>query len=130
MNEKEYPALKKLVNKVQQHRNTFTCRKKSSVTCRFNALWPPSDETRIVRSTNVSEEELKRSKEILDRVLSETVMIGDDDDDDDDTILTKVLDSCSVTEDKYIQGLETMGRKISIIYKGKLNETIILCYLI
>ena len=64
-------------------------------------------------------------------MLSETVMIGDDDDDDDDdTILTKVLDSCSVTEDKYIQGLETMGRKISIIYKGKLNETIILCYLI
>ena len=57
-------------------------------------------------------------------------MIGDDDDDDDDTILTKVLDSCSVTEGKYIQGLETMGRKISIINKGKLNETMILCYLI
>ena len=55
-------------------------------------------------------------------------MIGDDD--DDDTILTKVLDSCSVTEGKYIQGLETMGRKISIINKGKLNETMILCYLI
>ena len=28
----------------------------------FNATWPPSYETRIVRGTNVSENELKRSK--------------------------------------------------------------------
>ena len=29
-------------------------------------------------------------------------MIDDDDDDDDDATLSKVLDSCSVTEDEYI----------------------------
>ena len=51
--EKEYPALNKLVNKVQQHRHTFTCREKKGVACRFNAPWPPSDETPIVCSTNV-----------------------------------------------------------------------------
>ena len=43
---------------------------------------------------------MKRSKEILHKVLSEVIMI--DDDDDDDATLSKVLDSCSVTEDEYI----------------------------
>ena len=52
-------------------------------------------------------------------------MIDDeDDDDDDDATLTKVLDSCGVTEGEYIQALETMRRKISFIYKRKPNETI------
>ena len=61
-NKKEYLALNKFVSKVQKHRHTFTCRKKKGVTCRFNATWPPSYETRIVRGTNVSENELKRRK--------------------------------------------------------------------
>ena len=43
----------------------------------------------------------------------------------DDATLTKVLDRCVVTEDKYIQALETMRRNISIIYKRKPNETMI-----
>ena len=52
-------------------------------------------------------------------------MIDDEDDDDvDDATLTKVLDSCGVTEGEYIQALETMRRKISFIYKRKPNETI------
>ena len=82
----------------------------------------------IVCSTNASEEELKRSKEILDKVLSNVKMIDDDDDDDDDATLAKVLDSCGVTEDEYIQALETMRRKISIIYKRNSNETITSTY--
>ena len=118
-NEKEYPALNKLVNKVQQHRHTFTCRKKKGATCRFNVLWPPFDETQIVHGTNVSEEELKKSKEILDKVLSEVKMI-----DNDDATLTKVSGSYGVTEDAYIQTL-TVRRKISVIYKKKPNETMI-----
>ena len=48
-----------------------------------------------------------------------------DDDDDDDATLSKVLDSCSVTEDEYIQTLKTMRRKVFIIYKRKPNETMI-----
>ena len=47
-------------------------------------------------------------------------MIGDD-----DATLTKVLDSCGVTEDDYIQA---MRRKISIIYKRKPNKTMISRY--
>ena len=42
--------------------------------------------------------------------------------------LTKVLDSCVVTESEYIQALETMKRKIVIIYKTKPNETMISPY--
>ena len=119
-NEKAYPALNKLTNTVQQHKQTFTCRKRKGVTCCFNIPWPLSDETRIARGTNVSKEGLKRGKEILDKALSEVIII-----DDDDATFNKVLDSCSVTEDKYIQALETMKRKISIIYKRKLNEMMI-----
>ena len=125
-NEKEYPALNNLVNKVQQHRHTFTCRKKKGVTCCFNEPWSPSDQMQILCSTNASEEELKRSKEILGKVLSEVIMI--DEDDDDDATLTKVLDSCGVTEDEYIHASETMRRKISIIYERNSNEMIISTY--
>ena len=104
---------------MQQHRHTFTCRKEKGVACCFNALWPPSDETRIVRGTNFCEEKLKRSKKILNKVLSEIIMT-------DDATLTNVLDGCGVTEHEYIQALETMRRKISIIFKRKPNETMIL----
>ena len=54
---------------------------------------PPSDETQIVCGTNVSEEELKRSKEIFDKVLSEVIMINND-----DVMLTKFVHSCCVPE--------------------------------
>ena len=63
---------------------------------------------RIVHGTNISEEELKRSKEIRDKVLSEAIIIIDD----DDATLTKSLE---------IQALETMRRKISIIFNRKPN---------
>ena len=42
--------------------------------------------------------------------------------DHDDATLTKVLGSCGVTEDENIQALETMRRKISVIYKRKSND--------
>ena len=63
---------------------------------------------RIVHGTNISEEDLKRSKEVLDKVLSEAIIITDD----DDATLTKSLE---------IQALETMRRKVSIIFNRKPN---------
>ena len=48
----------------------------------------PPDEMEIVWATVASKEELERSKEISDKVLSEVMMI-----DDNDATLTKVLDS-------------------------------------
>ena len=70
--------------------------------------------------TNFSEVELKRSNDILRKVLSEFMMI-----DDDDATLTNVLSSCGVTEDGYI---EEMRRMISIIYRRKSSKTIISPY--
>ena len=84
----------------------FPCRKKKGFTQRFN------DETQTVHGTNVSEVELKRSEKILDKVLREVIMIGDD-----HATLTKVLNSCSVTKDKYIQA---MRRKISFFIRENL----------
>ena len=48
--------------------------------------------------------------------------------DDDDTTLTKVWDNFGVTEDVYIHALETMRRKIVIIYGRKPNEMMISPY--
>ena len=70
--------------------------------------------------TNFSEVELKRSNDILRKVLSEFMMI-----DDDDATLTNILSSCGVTEDGYI---EEMRRMISIIYRRKSSKTIISPY--
>ena len=49
--------------------------------------------------------------------------------DDEDVTLTKFLDSCGVTEEEYIQALETMRRKFSIIHKRKPNEAMISPYI-
>ena len=51
-----------LVKKVQSHHHTTTCRKKTGVTCRFNASWAPTDKTRIVCS------EVKTDETIVSRV--------------------------------------------------------------
>ena len=51
-----------LVKKVQSHHHTTTCRKKTGVPCRFNALWAPTDKTRIVCS------EVKTDETIVSRV--------------------------------------------------------------
>ena len=40
--------MRNLVDKVQTHHHVTACRKKKSVGCRSNALWAPSDKTRIV----------------------------------------------------------------------------------
>ena len=47
--ETKYPEMRNLVKIVQIHNHTTTSRKKENVTCRFNAPWAPSDQTRIVR---------------------------------------------------------------------------------
>ena len=74
----------------------------------------------IVWATVASKEELERSKEIPDKVLSEVIMI-----DDNDATLTKALDSYwgGVHSD-----IRTMRRKISVIYKRKPNEMMTILY--
>ena len=65
-----FPDLYELVKKLQTHRHKATCKKKKSVTCRFNAPWPPSVQTRIVRGgKDIEKDVLKKSKQVLDKVL-------------------------------------------------------------
>ena len=74
--EEKYPEMSKLVRKVQTHHHATTFRKKKVVTWRFNALWTPSMETRIVRcEENKDEMKVKSSKVLIKKVLSFIVKI-------------------------------------------------------
>ena len=57
----DFPDLHGLVNTVQTHHHTTTCRKKKGVTCRFNAPWPPSEKTCITRGKIIDKNEYKQS---------------------------------------------------------------------
>ena len=68
--ETKYPKISNLVKKVQIHHNRTTCRKKKCVAYRFNAIWVPSGETKIIRSEEkMDETKVKKSKK-LEKVLS------------------------------------------------------------
>ena len=86
-------------------------------------IWPPSEETRIMRGKEYSKQQEKESKEILDKVLGEVIGV-----DDYDATLVKVLDSCGVTEDEYTNALEVMAKKVTIVYKRKPNEEFVSPY--
>ena len=65
----QYPELFDLVNTVQRHHHTTTCRKKKGVRCRFKAPWPTTENTRIIRGKQKDKNDYKRSKRILDNIL-------------------------------------------------------------
>ena len=117
----EHPEFNSLVSKVQTHHHTTTCRKKKGITYRFNAPWPPSEKTLIVRGVeDVDKTKLGESKKVLDKVLSQIVQI--DDDDLSNTSEKELLELCEVSETEYYEALEVVQKKISIIYKRKVNE--------
>ena len=67
----KYPEMSNLVKRVQTHHHTTACRKKKIVACRFNAPWPSSDKTRIVRcEEKINEIIVKQSKKHIEKVLS------------------------------------------------------------
>ena len=115
LDENEYAELNGLVKSVQTHRHTSTCRKKKGVTCRFNAPWPPSEKTRIVRGGDVNEVKWKESKKILDKVLNEITSALDL----SDVTLNDILESCDASETEYSHALECVQKKVSIIYKRR-----------
>ena len=61
---KEYPDLHDLVNTVQKHHHTTTCRKNSGSRCRFKAPWPPSERTCIIRGKIIDKKEYKKNKQL------------------------------------------------------------------
>ena len=123
----EYPELNTLVKKVQTHHHTTTCRKKKGVTCRFNAPWPPSEKTFIVRAAeNINKTKLSKSNKLLDKVLSCIVQIGDL----SNVTEKELLEMCRISEDEYYNALEYVQKKVSIIYKRRPCEVNIGPYII
>jgi hypothetical protein len=122
------PEMHQLVSTLQTHHHTTTCRKKKGVICRFNAPWPPTEETIISRAPPVKETEkakhkIKRSKEIVNKVLAAFQGM-----DLDSVCLTQVLDEANVTATQYMTALKTMNSKMCALYKRKPNETMISPY--
>ena len=114
--DKKYPELNSLVKKVQTHHHTTTCRKKKGVTCRFNAPWPPSEETLIVRGEeDVDKTKLSESKKTIDKVLSQIPKI----DDLSDITEKELLEKGGVSETEYYNALEYGQEKESVIYKRR-----------
>ena len=80
--------------------------------------------TRIVRGEELSMEEVKKSKKLVDRVLHEILNL----DDASDMTLTQVLQSCGISDEEYENALDTMQRSTTIHYKRNLDETHIVPY--
>ena len=111
--------LTNLVKTVQTHHHTHTCKKKKGVACRFNAPWPPSEETLIVRGQkDVDETKLSSSKKTVDKVLAQIAQI----DDLSDITVEQLLEMSGVSHTDYYDALEYFQNKVSIIYKRKPSE--------
>ena len=101
------PELHELVILGLTHKCTTTCRRKKGVSCCFNAPWPACEQTRIVRGEDVTNEEVKQRKNVVNKVLHEIV--------DNKTTeelhhvkLQDILDPCGVSEQEYENAMETM----------------------
>ena len=113
-----FPDLYELVKKLQTHRHKNTCKKKKSVTCRFNAPWPPSIKTRIVRGgKDIEKDVLKENKKILDKVLLQVAQMEMEN--ICDITIEELLAVCDVSDDEFEEAVENMQKKLSIIYKRR-----------
>ena len=119
------PELYDLVSTMLLHKHTFTCRKKQGARCRFNAPWPPSKVTIIVRGEDLSKEELKKSKKLVDRVLHEITSMPEG---IGNATLDDILYSCGVSEVEYGIAMNTMQKNTTILYKRKPNEINVVPY--
>ncbi|XP_066926640.1 uncharacterized protein [Clytia hemisphaerica] len=116
----EYPKLYELVNTVQKHHHTTTCRKKSGSRCRFKAPWPPCEETQIIRGKQIDKNDYRASKKILDKVLDE---INNCNSDLQDVTLDDLLRSCDLSREEYFTALNMVQKKLTVLYKRSPNET-------
>ncbi|XP_066930030.1 uncharacterized protein [Clytia hemisphaerica] len=116
----EFPKLHNLVNTVQKHHHTTTCRKKKGSRCRFKATWPPCEESRIIRGEQIDKNEYKQCKRVLDKVLDQ---INSCSADLQNVTLDDLLLSCDLTGSEYFSALKKVQKKLTVIYKRAPNET-------
>ena len=106
------PELSNLVKKVQTHHHTTTCRKKSGVKCRFNAPWPPSEKTIIVRAPS-TKNDLKKANLCVNKVLSKLNRIGNF----TDITQSEILEQVGIPVDEYENSLSCMHKKVPLCIK-------------
>ena len=114
----EHPELNGLIKKVQTHHHTTTCWKEKGVKCRFNAPWPPSEKTLIVRGQReikINAFKLKQSKKILGKVLESVGQI----DDISNITQAELLNISGVSKKTYRNALQYVQKSVSIIYKRR-----------
>ena len=115
------PELHELVISRLTHKCATTCRKKKSVCSSFNSPWSASDQTRIVRGEDVTTEEVKQSKKVVDKVLHE-IVDNRTTEELDHVKLQDILDSCGTSEQQYENAMETMQKNTTIHHKKSSNE--------
>ena len=121
----KYPELSELVNKVQTHRCTTTCKKKKGKYCRFDAPWPTTEKTVISRA-NGDKESLKKAKATVLKLS--TVVIDMDKDDRGKYSLDQLLRLANVSRDDYEKALKLFRGRANITYKRRPNEMYISPY--
>ena len=115
LDQSKYPAMRNLVNKVQTLHHATACRKKKGVACRFNALWAPSDKTRIVCSEgNFDETIASQIKKFIEKTLSYIAWISDQ----SNVTLSEILEEHGVKQ----KSIRMCEKKVSILFKRKSCE--------
>ena len=119
-----HPELNKLVNSLQTHHCTKTCKKKKGIKCRFNAPWPPTEQTKIVFA-NEDKKSLDKANNCINKILKEIQIIGDAIENFD---LDQLLDSAHVSREDYDSCLDIMYKRCTMLYKRKPNEAWVVPY--
>ena len=103
------PELHELVISRLTHKCTTICRKKKGVRSRFNGPWPASEQTRIDRGQDATNEEVKQSKTVFDKILHE-ILHNRTTEEINHVKLQDILDFCGVSEQEYDNVMETMKK--------------------
>ena len=108
------PEFHSLVKKVQTHHHTQTCKKKKGKLCRFDAPWPPTENTVISRA-NTDKESLQNAKDVVKKVCS--VMAEITEERLVHYTLEMILDLANVSRKDYEEALSLYKSKATITYK-------------
>jgi len=119
-----HKSLHDTVISVQKHNHTNSCLKGKQISCRYNAPWPPTLNTLIIRS-NSDKKTLNKSKKVLKKVFNEISSLGIN---VHGYTVNNVLERINITYDEYKECLLFMSKSSSILYKRKPSEVLIVPY--
>ena len=116
-------ALRDLVENLQIHRHSQTCRRKGS--CRFNYPKPPSP------LTIISDEPTENCQEKIDFAVKTLTVVKDTLEENEsclDITLEEILNTANVSLENYIEALSISKSGRSVILKRQPSEQFVNCY--